>query len=374
MKILEFFGEPLSYGGQESFVYNVYKNINNDNIKFCFVTPFIADNSDFISLIKSKKDMLKSYDYDFISKNRKRYIIRTANLSITNEYDVVHIHSGSIFTLAVVAKIAKRKGVKKVIVHSHATGYDDFKHKIIKNLMRKTLENNADIYIACSKIAGEFKYSNSIINSNKFIIINNGIDIDKYRFNDLKRHEIRKLLNISDKKVLCNVGRFSEEKNQIFILRILHELLKDDQSYFLILIGGSGPEEININEYVKNCNLDNNVIILKNRKDVNDLLCASDIFLFPSKFEGLGISAIEAQTSGLYTIVSNNVPIETCASNNYKSLNINNGIDCWRDEIKKVITSNIDRYNAYKSVIANGFDIKDVAEKLEKIYIGDYDD
>ena len=130
MKVIEFFGEPLSYGGQEAFIYNMYSHFTKP-AKYLFITPFHADNVELIVKINNRDDEYISNNYMFESKLRKLYIIKTAKKSIPSGYDVIHIHSGSIFNLMIVSKIAKKKGIKKVIVHSHATGLADAKHGLI---------------------------------------------------------------------------------------------------------------------------------------------------------------------------------------------------------------------------------------------------
>ena len=207
MKVLQFFGEPLSYGGQEAFILNMYKNFNNNKIHYTFVTPFFANNNDLINIIKKKNDNIIVMNRDFYSKKRKKYILETIKNVLKNEkFDVIHIHSGSIFTLYYVSKVAKKNGIKKVIVHSHATGYDNLKHKAIKCICNMTFTKYADYFFACSLEAGKFKFSNKIISSSRFKVINNGIDLNTFKFNADIRNKIREKYNIKDKNVICNVN------------------------------------------------------------------------------------------------------------------------------------------------------------------------
>lgn len=373
ISVLQFFGEPLSYGGQEAFILNMYKNFKNKKIKkikYTFATPFHANNKELKELIRKKNDRLIAKNYKFESKQRKSFIIKTIKmLAKERTYDVVHIHSGSIFVLYKAAKAFKRSGCKTVIVHSHATGYDNLKHKIAKTIYNLNFYKQADYFFACSKKAGEYKYSNQILKSEKFKVIKNGIDLEKFKFDPEMRKAKRKELGLKDETVLCNVGRFSEEKNQLFLLDIFKEYLKLNPNSFLLLIGGAGPMEMQIKEKIKKCNLSNKVMLLKERKDIAELLCASDIFVFPSKFEGLGMAAIEAQASGLLTVCASIIPQETIISTDCLTMNLNDIALEWAKNIDKSYITSIKNNRAEMSSAIKAFDIRNCTKQLEQFYV-----
>lgn len=366
MKIIEFFGEPLSYGGQESFILNMYGHFVDDN-DYIFCTPFHADNAELKKMIEKKGDEICSFGYHFDSKLRKLYIYKTAKRIINEKYDVVHVHSGSILTLLMVAMISRKKKIKEVIVHSHATGYNTFSHKIVKRLSDILIENYATKFIACSKEAGKFKFPENVVKNN-LIIVKNGIDLRKFIYNKNIREKKRKEFEIEDKKVLCNVGRFSKEKNHIFIINVFVEYLKLEKNAFLLLIGGNGEEEIKIRHEIAEKGIDDKVLILKNRTDINEILSAVDVFIFPSQFEGLGISAIEAQASGLPTICACHLPDELNASSNYIEMDLQDTPQNWAYTIYE--NQNNERKNCYSELKKAGYEISDSARYLEKIYEG----
>lgn len=176
-KVLVFFGEPLSYGGQEAFRINRYSNFNDKNIHYTFVTPFHADNVKFRQRIKDKGDNLVHFEYPFESKKRKSYIVKAAKSVLkSNEYDVIHIQSGSVYTLLEVAKLAKKYGVKKVIVHSHAAGFNNFKYRLIKNILISELENMRILSLPARKLP---ENGNSL--KKYYRVINTGLLITEYR-------------------------------------------------------------------------------------------------------------------------------------------------------------------------------------------------
>ena len=365
MKVIEFFGEPLSYGGQEAFIFNMYSHFNKP-ADYLFITPFHADNVELIEKINNRGDEYISNNYKFESVLRKLYIIKTAKKSIPSGYDVIHIHSGSIFNLMVVSKIAKKKGIKKVIVHSHATGHADAKHGLIKKISDSYLDKYADVFLACSKEAGRFKYSDEVLNSERFKVINNGIELDNYKYDTENRKQIRDELNLKDEFVLCNVGRYSAEKNQKYIVRVFNEYLKINSNSKLLFVGGEGPAKDELIQEIKNLGIDSKVIMLTKRNDINKILSAVDVFLFPSLFEGLGISGIEAQASGLHTICSENIPDEADVSPLFHRLSLNDGEKIWAEYIAKL--PGVDRVEYGYNKFDKDYVAVNCAAKLEDLY------
>lgn len=364
MKVLEFFGEPLSYGGQETFIINMYSNFSDKN-EYTFCTPFYLNNEQLKKIVGIKGDKLLFFDYKFKSKLRKLYIYKTAKKVCCN-YDVIHIHSGSILTLLMVAIIAKKNKIKRVIVHSHATGYNTFSHWIIKNISDSIIKKYADIFLACSKEAGRFKFSNEIVNSTKFGIVKNGIDLEKYKFSETIRKCKRKELSIDNQTIICNIGRFAPEKNHLFLLDIFNEYLKLDENSKLLIIGGDGCAEQAVQDKINKLQFADKVILLKNRMDINELLNVVDVFIFPSLFEGLGISAIEAQAEGIPTICAKHLPKELNASECYYALSLSDNPKKWAN--MAYYLKNKRKKNQTEQLRKNGYDVRKCAEILEQIY------
>lgn len=365
LKIMEFFGEPISYGGQETFIMNMYSHFKR-NAEYTFVTPFVADNKELIDLISNKKDVLIADDYNFNSTHRKKYIWITGSKYISSDYDVLHVHTGSILTLLMVAFIAKKNKVKKVIVHSHATGYKNIKHTMVKKLADCYLDKFADYFLACSREAALFKFSSRVIQSNRFMIIKNGIDVNRYRYNDTYRKEKRKEFGLEKEVVLCNVGRYSEEKNQKFVLNVFCKYREINPNSKLLLVGGNGPLKVELKQEIERLGIASEVLMLTERNDVNEILSSVDVFLFPSLFEGLGISAIEAQASGLPTICSENIPDEACISQCFYKIPLEEGAQAWAQFISEL--SPKERESSYKEIVESGYSAENCAASIEEIY------
>ena len=367
IKVVEFFGEPLNYGGQEAFILNVYSKIDKSKFDFSFITPFDCQNKLLKKTINDNNDELIFDNKEFNSKMRKKFIIETAKKYLNDKYDVIHIHSGSVFTLYNVAKIAKKKGIKKVIVHSHASGVSTLKYKLIKLVSDLNITKYVDYYMACSRDAGIWKFPKKVIDSDKFFVIKNGIDIKKFEYNKKNRDEYRKEYDLEKKNIICTIGRFAEEKNPLYTLRVFKEYLKLDENGYLLMIGGSGDQEKDVESFINDNKLEKNVLILKNRDDINCFLSMSDIYIMPSLWEGLGMAAIEAQTSGMNVLCSDNIPEDVNISSLFHRLSLSEGEENWAKEIKKLINSK--RENVSKSIIESGFDVSDSSKKVEDIYL-----
>ena len=369
IKVLEFFCEPLNYGGQEAFILNVYQKFTKKNILYTFCTPFECKNEKMKKIVKENNDKIIYLNYNFETKLRKFNLIKAAKSILKNsEYDVIHIHSGSIFSLYTVAKLAKKIGIRKIIIHSHATGYNTLKHKIIKKFTENKMERYVDYYLACSEEAAKWKFPCNVVKKGKYEIIKNGIDIEKFKFNQEIRKEYRKKLGFDDKFVICHIGRFDTNKNQKFSVDIFKEIQRKYKDTILLLIG-DGEEKTKIELIVKKYNIIDNVIFLGTRNDVGKILQAVDLFIFPSIFEGLGIVAIEAQTAGLKTFVSENIPEEANISELFERIPLEKKTE-WVNKIENYIETNGNiRKDMSEIVREKGYDSEDSARKLEYIYM-----
>ena len=370
-RVLQVYGEILSNGGQEAFSMNMYRNIDREKVQFDFFTPYYCNNEKLIKEIEGLGGRVYQGGGKFNTEgNKKDFILNLKKFLKKNPYEIVHINSGSIFALAFGAKIAKKYGAKKIIVHSHATGYNNLKYKIIKTLSVPVFLKSATNYFACSKEAAVWKFPSKIIKDEKYDIIKNGIELEKFQFSYRIRNEYRKKLNIENQFVIVNVGRFTDEKNHEFLVKLFFQFLKENKNSKLLLIG-EGPNKKNMMEMVRKFGIEKYVLFLGIRDDVNNILQASDVFVFPSKFEGLGIVAIEAQATGLPTICSENIPEEANQTDLFFKLYLSEDINRWINTIMKFKDSdNISKRLGYvqKLKIA-GYDASDSVKRLENIYL-----
>lgn len=366
INVLEVFGEPISYGGQESFFFNVFRHMDLSDLKIDLFTPYYCDNS-------SSKDELEQSGGKLISLNlpfepgKSRLNIYKPLLSYlkNNHYDVVHIHSGSTSVLALAALAARRNGVRKIIVHSHCTGIrKNLKYRLTKLLMTPILDTCPTDYCACSKEAGEWKFSARAMK--KLVILKNGVDLERFGFSSKIREQTRNSLGIrSDDYVIGHVGRFTYQKNQEFIIDLLRAV-KPDIPHVKALLIGTGDTMDQIRSRAKEYGLDGDVLFIGNVDNTQDYYQAMDVFVFPSRFEGLGIVGVEAQANGLTVFASTEVPQELKISSLVKFISLED-IQMWKKEIIKV--ANKGRLDVSGQIRLAGYDIRETAAQLQKIYL-----
>lgn len=366
INVCEFFGEPIAYGGQEMFMLNMLNSFVDQNIKYSIVTPFDMVNGSFNTF---KEIKLVSYKYKFDSIFRKLYIVKAFKKFIkSNKVDVLHIQSGSTFVLFKVASIAKKNGVKKVIIHSHCAGKLNLKYKLIKKYSDKKMDKYVDTYFACSYLAAKWKFPISIIENNKYYLIKNGINVKNFTFNLDIRNFYREKFGLSNSFVICHVGRFSEQKNHIFLTNVCKRLSSVCDNFKVILVGDGELKQQIINK-IREDGIYDKFIFLEKRNDINNIMMASDVFVLPSLYEGLAITSIESQCTGLFTLCSDLITKETEVTDIIKFISIDNP-DEWVNAILEVKKLKYDRTKYSKVVEDAGYNSKMSARFLENIYRG----
>ena len=181
------------------------------------------------------------------------------------------------------------------------------------------------------------------------------------------RQAIRNQYNLNNKNVVINIGRFSKEKNHIFLLEIFKEIKKINKNAYLILIGGSGPLKEEIQQLISKYDLKEDVLLLENISNVSDYLNASDVFVLPSFYEGFPVVSIEAQTAGIPVICSDTITKEILITPNCHFLSLKDGANIWAEKIIEEFAC--ERIDYEKLIKNNGFDIADTTKTLENIYL-----
>ena len=338
-----------SFGGIAKLMFDVDKNISGD-IKMDFLTATnIYSNWNNLNISRNSFKGRMIYNYKLFKFLRK------------NTYNIIHINSGAFFFTFQVLIISKLSGIKKVIVHSHNTPHiSNFKKMLIKCL-NPLYCKMIDKKLTCSNMAAKSLFTKM----EDVVLIKNGINVDNFKYVESIREEYRKAMDIDGKVVYGNVGRLFKQKNHELLIDIFYEIQKKQDAVLLLI--GDGELEHFLKEKVNKLKIDDKVLFLGFRKDVNNILNAIDIFIFPSLYEGLPISIIEAQTNGLPVFVSKGVSDEAKVTEDFFKINSNDS-KIWA---KQIIDTNINkakRENAYIETINEGYDIKHTTEQLEKVY------
>lgn len=364
-KVLHVVGN-LEYGGAQTFIMNVFRAINKKDYSFDFyVSKECKDGyMDEISVLGGKVIRKETSN----NKNKFLRIIedyqndRHFFRANKNVYSAIHIHTNSAVSFLMLLA-AKKEGIKKRIIHSHST---NTKSRLTHFIFRPFLKFVATDMLACGEEAGRFMYGKQY---KKCLIVSNSIDISKFKFTEEIRSEMRNELGIKNKYVIGHVGRFNKVKNHTFLIDVFFEIKRKIDDVCLVLVG-SGEEEGSIREKIKGKGIDNSVIFLGNRDDVYKVLSVFDIIIFPSLHEGVPITLIEAQASGLPIVASDTVSNECVVNDNFLFLSLNDSVLNWSNEAIRILES----VGSEERIIQNmkfsdsKYNIKYLLEKIYSIY------
>ena len=240
---------------------------------------------------------------------------RTRELIRREGYTAAYFNISESFNcMGVIA--ARQAGCPRVIVHSHSSGPGGGNHqgkralrKVLNSLFKRPLAGNADLFLACSEEAGRWLYPDSVLRGSAFRVIGNTIDTGRFLYQPGLRKKMREALSLGDALVLGHVGGYHYYKNNLFLFRILEELVRKGSDAILVSVG-DGPDFEACRAFAEEHQLTDRVRMLGTRSDVDAILQAMDLYVFPSFYEGQPISVIEAQTSGLPVLMSESVTRE----------------------------------------------------------------
>lgn len=362
IRIAQIMGKWLG-GGVESVVMNYYRHMDRTKIQFDFICDEDSTNIPYEEIEKMGGKVILIPPYQKVIKYHKelKKILKNGN------YKIVHSHINTLSVFSLFA--AKCAGVPVRIAHSHSTtNKKEFKKNIMKQILRPFSKLFATDYMCCSELAGRWLFGNKEYDKGNVYLLNNAIDVDKFKFDENIRNAKRQELNIDDNTlVIGHVGRFVEQKNHRFLIDVFNEVHKQKSNSVLLLVG-QGPLMHEIKEKVKKLGLENYVLFLGQRNDTNELYQAMDLFVLPSLYEGLPVVGIEAQASGLLCLFSDKMTKETKILGTSEFLLLKKSINRW---INTILNSYVDlaNRNISNEFYNKGFDIKTESMKLEKIYI-----
>lgn len=344
----------MNYGGVEMVVMNYYRHIDRSKVQFDF---FVLEESE----IPQREEIERLGGRIYIVPHYKhlvQYEKTLIRLFKENNYKIVHSHMNtlSVFSL----RAAKKAGVPMRIAHNHSTaGKGEYKKNLVKYMLRPFAKVYPTDLFACSHLAGDWLYGK---NTN-YTVFNNAIELDKFVYNEQIRQKIRKQYHIENKFVIGHVGRFCYQKNHDFLIDIFEKVHEREKEAILLLIG-EGELEDEIKAKVHRLGLDECVIFAGTCSNVNEMYQAMDVFVLPSRYEGLPVVGVEAQAAGLPCLFSK------CVTREVKILKTTEFADFIDEYVDNMCNhAKMKRVNAEKKIIEAGFDIKTEAEKLLKYYL-----
>lgn len=356
----------LNAGGIETFLMSVYRQIDRSKVQFDFL---VSSNHRFFY-----SDEIESLGGGIYPVEQSRYHpkatrYRFKQFYLENNTEIVHQHTGGLQTLMPLIA-ARDAGVPTRVLHSHCAfvepksakaQLEEVIHKLNTHRTGIATEKfacsaDAATYFGFDRHGGEWRY------------VPNGIDVGRFSFDEGKRKDARAELGLSDSTFLIgNIGRFSPQKNQVFLLRAFASVAKRCPDSKLLLVG-VGPLEADIHAESERLGLTDRVIFLKNRSDTERLYAAMDAFAFPSLYEGLGIVLVEAQTNGLPCVISERIPREAVYGENVATVALEDGAEAWADALLECRAAVRSKKGAELTKSA-GFDISTVASSLQDFYL-----
>ena len=376
----------LDFGGAESRIMDLYRNIDREKVQFHFMQHTL-DKCAFEEEVLSLGG--KVYHVPrFNVKNYFQYKKAWKEFFAGHpEIKVVHGHMTS--TAAIYLPIAKKAGVQVTIAHARSAGVDSGMKGKITNFLRRNLYKKCDYRFTCSKLAGEAVFGDQKQDNRKARFIPNAIEVDKFSFDLETRNFIRQELGIAEEYVIGHVGRFAPMKNHSYMLEILEQCIKIEKDKNLpktvMMFLGDGPLKEDVQKKAAEKGILERVLFMGNRKDVYRYYQAMDYFLLPSFYEGLPGTAIEAQASGLPGIISDAVTEEAVVTGLMQMRSVKEDARVWAEEIMTVSQKHFtiyERENAKKqtsevkiresyaeAVKKAAFDVVEQAKRMQNFYL-----
>lgn len=352
-------------GGVETFLFNLYKNIDREKVQFDFLIEHDAE-------MAFEKEILEMGGRVFrvTYSKRESFIKSYSELDkfFYNHKEISGIHMHACFVnYSLPLRLAKKHGIPIRIFHSQ-NGDDMYPtrsiiKKIYTEIERKNIIKNATDLFACSEQAGKYAFKD-----NKYKWIKNGTQCEKYKYDAVVRNQVRNELKVEDDiKVIGFVGRLQYQKNPLFMLDVFSEYLKINSKSVLLLIGDGVMKE-EVENKITRLQISDKVKMLGMRNDLYKLYQAMDLLLFPSLFEGLPVTIVEAQASGLSCLISDAITDKLKASEWVFYYDINKEPKEWADKMNNILLQDNDRIRDYENVKAK-FDIKSIAEDMADYYL-----
>lgn len=348
-------------GGSQTYVMNILRNIDSSRFSIDFAVY---------------QDLKNGYGKEIREKGCKIWIVPQFNILNyfqcirawktvleNGQYDIIHGHATN--AAFIYLKLAKQFGCK-TIVHSHSAGFRGKKiEQLIKHFFSSKAKQYADYWFSCSEKASKKLYGSQYKTYKNYYTLPNAINVEKYLFDSAVKTRIIKDNHLENCFVCGHVGSFSLPKNHKYLLKIFEQILVRNQSARLLLCG-DGPIKKDIDLYIKSHKLDGKVILTGNIPNVDEYMMAMDVLIFPSLFEGLPVTIVEAQATGLPIIMSDVITKEVILTDLVHTMSLDDKPSDWA---KKALECSADNRIKYNSIINNSvFNMTKSIQTLMNLY------
>lgn len=347
----------LNNNGISNVVMNYCLNIN----KLTTDMTIIAGSPIYSNFrTQCKESGIKLIELPERKVDTKTYYHTLYRVLSNKKYDIVQVHGNSA-TITVELLIAKLKGIKVRIAHCHNSTCNNMKvHKILLPIFKRVYTHG----FACSSLAGDW-----LFRKKPYTVLVNGFIISKFIFDGNKREEVRKELGLEDKYIIGTVARFNDQKNHSYLLKVFEAVAKEREDVYLLLVG-AGPNLEFIKKLIVEHPYRSRIVYYGETSHAEYIYDAIDVFVLPSKYEGLGIVFLEAQINGLPVVTSDTVPREVNIGNRTVFLHLDDDVTEWKKEILNA--QSIDR-NSFYDEHDKEIQIYDIRKNADRL-IGYYEE
>lgn len=355
----------MDRGGIETFLMRLYREIDRSRVQFDFLVHKPGQGA-YDDEIRALGGRIYSIKFKYNPFYMQKYIQELKRFFDSHpEYIIVHAHLNAFN--GILLSLAARSGIKERIAHIHAQSSGSRFREPVWNIVKRIGRSSFTQRYSCSDLAGKWAYGGHA----KFSIIKNAFPVKQFSFDEEARTKLRTEYGLEGCTVIGHVGAFRPSKNQIFLPDVLAKVREHNKDAYLLLVG-VGSEQLAVKARIEELELSNYVIFAGEASVPENFYSAMDIFVLPSINEGLGIVAIEAQASGLPTILSAGVPKEAMATKlaSRIPLNGNSNAKEWASAILQKLTELPSRLVDQAEL--SGFDIVKTADSLEQIYLNSF--
>lgn len=349
----------MNRGGAETLLMNVYRNIDRDLFQFDFLTSYEGAYDEEINQLGGRIYRIPYVEHGNIlnyKKHLKKFFLQHS------DYRIVHAHMNEMNAMVLAA--AKQAGVQWCISHSHAAAIEgNVAARCLKKMIGTSVNKNADVRLACSDEAGKHLYKGM-----SYTVINNGVNCAAFQYNEQARQRLRCAYGIDENEtIILHVGRYSKPKNHAFLIDVFraYQKINNDSRLFLL---GSGELETEIRKYVSDLGLEESVVFLGSKSNVYEYTSMADLFLFPSLFEGLPLSVVEAQAAGLPCVISAHLSNEINITNLIHRISLDSSAEEWAVKLRTIgRTKNRERYA--REIEEHGYGIDRLTNGFQEQYL-----
>lgn len=363
IRVLHVLGS-MNLGGAESRIMDLYRNIDREKIQFDFLVHH--DGEGFFDKEIAElgghiyhAPRFRVYNYAAYRKAMRQFF------AAHHEFAAVHGHMTS--TAALYLPIAKKAGIPMTIAHARSAGVDKGIKGIVTKWLRKPLPKRADYCFACSRLAGEAVYGDSCVKAGKVTILPNAIEAAKYAYDAAVREEVREELQLQQAYVIGHVGRFHYAKNHAFLVEVFAEIRKRRENAVLLLIGEGGLMD-SVKEKVRQLGLEQSVFFLGSRSHIERYYQAMDYLVFPSRFEGMPGTVVEAQAAGLPCLIADSISDEVKVTELAQSASLTETPEAWAHTVC-CMRCEEERHDRVGALVQAGFDVHTQAAWYERFYM-----